>query len=241
MANISGLIPLDAFVRRLLAKEGEDNDNYMRYMQIACDGIRDMYIHDFHVEVTKVVTVDSTTNTFNFPTDYVRYVAIATPIDGRWWTYTREDGMVPLNDDDTSTEAGADNSVAIQGNLPNISELEVSPSLGQAGGHNQYYFREDRRNRLFQVAGSTPDTVVLKYVSNGINSDGLIYLPDYSTLAIEDYVRWKLGDYDQEAESHIYRKEQQYIKSRRKMRQVNRSTITDLKDVIYRTAGALKR
>jgi hypothetical protein len=241
MANISGQISLDAFVRRLLAKEGEDNDNYMRYMQIACDAIRDMHIHDFHIEVTKVVTVDSSTNTFSFPTDYVRYVAIATPIDGRWWTYTREDGMVPLNDDDTSADADPSNSVAIQTGLPNISELEPVHSLGQAGGHNEYYFREDRRNRLFQVAGNTPDTVVLKYVTNGIDADGLILLPDYSTLAIEDYVRWKLKDYDQDAESHIARLYAQYKLSRRKMRQVNRPTIDDIKDAIYRTSGALRR
>lgn len=241
MANISSLIPLDAFVRRLLAKEGEDNDNYLRYLQIACDGLRDMYIHDFHVEVTKVVTVDSTTNSFSYPSDYVRYTAIAMSIDGRWWVYTRDDAMVPLNDDDTSTALGVDNSTAIQGSLPNIAELEPSQSLGRAGGRNDYYFREDRRNRLFQVGGSTPDIVVLKYVSNGLNSDGSIYLPDYATLAIEDYTRWSLADYDGEAESKILRKEAKYNKSRRKMRQVHRPTIQDLRDIIYKTSGALLR
>jgi hypothetical protein len=241
MANISSLISLDAFTRKLLAKEGKDNDDYMRYMQIACDGIRDMYIHDFQVIVTKVVTVDSTTNSFNYPTDYVRYKAIATPVDGRWWVYTRDDGMVPLSDDDTSTALGADNSTAIQSTLPNLAEQFGAGNLGRAGGANNYLFREDKRNRLFQVSGLTPDIVVLMYVSNGLNSDGTINIPDYATLALEKYLRWALADYDEEAESKIFRKEQDYKRSRRKMRQVHRPSIQDISDAIYATSGALKR
>lgn len=232
MAYISSLISLDAFVRRLLAKEGKDNDDYFRYMQIACDGIRDMHTHDFSVEVTKVVTVNSTTNTFSFPTDFVRYLWVATAIDGRWWKYTRDDDMVPLNDDD---------SVAIQTGLPNIADYQYSPTYGEAGGHNRYLFRPDYENRRFQVSGDTPDIVVLKYISNGIDSAGSINIPDYALLALEDYVRWKLADYDAIAESKIYRLEQQYIKTRRKMRQVRRPTLQDIRDTLYSTYGNLRR
>ena len=232
MANISSLISLDAFVRRLLAKEGKDDDDYFRYMQIACDGLRDMYIHDFQVEVTKVVTVDTTTNTFDFPSDFVRYIAIATPIDGRWWVYTRDDSMVPLEDDD---------SVDIQDSLPNIADYEIFASLGQAGGSNRYYFRPDYANRRFQVAGYTPDIVVLKYVTNGINSAGTINIPDYALPALEAYTRLSIADYDDHAESTIHRLQRQYDLARRKMRQVHRPTLQDLKDAIYSSTGALLR
>ena len=101
-----------------------------------------MHIHDFNVEVTKVATVNATTNTFSFPTDFVRYVAIATVIDGRWWIYTRDDTMAPLNDDD---------SVSIQDSLINIANYEPFDSYGKAGGTNKYYFRPDYKNRRFQV------------------------------------------------------------------------------------------
>jgi len=232
MAYISSLISLDAFVRRLLAKEGKDDDDYMRYMQIACDGIRDMTIHDFTVEVTKVVTVNSTTNTFSFPTDFVKYIWVATNIDGRWWKYTRDDDMVPLKDDD---------SVDIQDSLPNIANYQYSTSYGEAGGKNRYYFRPDYENRRFQVSGDTPDVVVLKYVSNGINSAGTINIPDYALLALEDYVRWKLADYEGDAESHIVRLYAQYKESRRKMRMVRRPALQDIRDTIYATSGALRR
>ena len=232
MANISSLISMDAFVRRLLAKEGKDDQDYMRYMQIACDGLREFHTHDFSVEVTKVVTVNATTNTFAFPTDYVRYIFIATVIDGRWWTYTRDDEMAPLSDDD---------SVAIQSSLPNVATFNTLDSYGQAGGWNKYFFRPDHKNRRFQVGGFTPDIVILKYVSNGIDSTGDINIPSYALPALESYVRWNIADYDDHAESTILRLESQYIKARRKMRQVHRPTMQDIVDTIYASSGALMR
>jgi len=232
MANISSLISLDAFVRRLLGKEGKDDEDYLRYMQIACDGLRDMYIHDFEVEVTKVVTVNSTTNTFSFPDDYVRYVAIATVIDGRWWVYTRDDEIAPLQDDDGST---------IQSSLPNVAEYTVHDSLGKAGGYNRYLFTEDRKNRRIQVSGYTPDVVVLKYVTNGLDASGSINIPDHARTALEDYVRYKIDDYDGAPESHIGRKYAQYKESRRQMRRVYMPTLQDLVDTIYNSSGSLQR
>jgi hypothetical protein len=87
----------------------------------------------------------------------------------------------------------------------------------------------------------TPSVVVLMYVSNGIDSGGSINIPDYATLALEDYARWKLADYDGDAESKILRKWNQYKISRRKMRQVHRPTIQDIKDAIYSSSGGLLR
>jgi len=232
MANISSLISLDAFVRRLLGKEGKDNDDYIRYMQIACDGLRDMYIHDFEVEVTQIVTVNASTNRFSFPADYVRYTAIATPIDGKWWLYTKEDGMVPLTDEDGT---------AILTTLPNIADTNIAPSRSDGGGTNRFLFKEDRKNREFQVSGDTPDIVVLKYVTNGIDSAGSITIPDYVLPALEAYVRAEVADFDMIAESHVLRLKAQFKEKRRMMRSVHRPTLVELLDVIYRTSGALRR
>ena len=232
MAEISSLISLDAFVRRLLGKEGKDDDDYLRYMQIAIEGLRDMYIHDFEVEVVKVVTVAAATNTFAFPTDFVRYTSIATPINGRWWVYTRDDRMVPLVDD---------TAVAIETSLENLTSHELASSLSTGGGTNLYYFKPDYRKRTFQVSGTTPDIVVLKYVTNGIDSTGDINIPDYATLAVEAFVRFNIADYDGYAESTIFRLAQQYKEQRRKMRRVHRPTLIDIKDVLYSTTGALRR
>jgi len=232
MANISSQISLDAFVRRVLGKEGKDDDDYIRYMQIACDGLRFMHTHDFSIEATKVVAVDATTNTFSFPTDFVRHIWIATVIDGRWWVYTRDDTMAPLKDDDD---------VDIQTSLPNIALTDPIDSLGQAGGKNKYYFRPDRKNSRFQVGGYTPSIVVLKYISNGLDADGAILIQDYAALALEAFVRFSIADYDSIAESKIQRLQQQYKDRRREMRRVQRPTLHELRDVLYTTSGSLMR
>lgn len=230
MANISSLISLDAFVRRLLGKENFTNDDYIRYMQIACDGLREFNEQHFDVEVTKVITVTTLTNTFSYPSDYVRYTMIGTPIDGRWWYYTRDHQMVPLNDDD---------GVAIQSSLPNVSDFQFPTDLSSGGGTNRYYFREDNKNRRFQVGGFTPDIIVLKYVSTGIDSTGDIQIPSYSTAALEAYVRLNVADYDDHAESTVSRLQKQYDNKVRSMRRVLRPTLEDLKDAVYATSSQL--
>lgn len=234
MANISSLIPLDAFVRRLLVKEGKDNDDYMRYMQIACAGLRDMHTHDFEVEVTKVVTVNASTNRFSFPSDFVKYKWIATPRDGRWWIYTKEQDLVPLTDDDDVPNT-------ILTALPNIANTNIATSMSDGGGQNRYYFKPDYKNREFQVAGDTPTIVVLKYITNGLDSEGDINIPDYATLALEAYVRAEIADFDAIAESHVIRLKAQYEKKRKMMRKVHRPTLQELKDIIFETTGALRR
>jgi len=232
MADISSIIALDAFVRRLLAKEDKDNDDYMRYMQMACDGLENMTTHDFSIEVTKVVTVDSTTNTFAYPSDYVRYTAIATPIDGRWWIFTRDKQIVPLEDDDGAT---------ITDSLPDVADYRMPSDFSSGGGYNRYNFREDRKNRLFQLGGATPDVVVLKYVSTGIDATGDINIPRYATRALEAWVRFCIADYDDYPESTILRLKKQYDERRKEMRRAHRPTLQDLKDAIWASTGVIRR
>jgi hypothetical protein len=232
MANISSQIPLNAFVRRLLGKEGKTNDDYIRYLQIACDGLREFHIQHYDVEVTKVVTVDPNTNTFSFPSDYVRYVMIGTPIRGQWWYYTQKSKMVPLTDDDGT---------AIQSSLPNLTDTTDPTDFSSGGGYNDYYFREDVKNRRFQVSGFTPSVVVLKYVSNGLDSAGDINIPDYSTLALEAYVRWSIADYDGEAASTIHRLQMHYKERVKTMKRAQRPPLRDLLDAVNATSSQLLR
>ena len=232
MANVSSLISLNAFTRRLLGKEGKDDDDYMRYMQIACDGIKQFSMHDYTIAVTKVVTVDTTTNTFDYPSDYVKMKFIATPIDGRWWLYTADKTIAPLQDDDGAT---------VQSSLPNVAEYKFSSTLSAGGGYNRYYYTEDPKNRRFQVGGFSPDVVVLKYISNGIHSGGTINIPTYAQAALEAYVRWQIAEYDNPALSRIQWLKTRYDEERRKMRAMFMPTLQELKDAIYLSSGALTR
>jgi hypothetical protein len=230
MANTSALISIDKFVRGLLFKENKNNDDYMRYLQISCDGLRDMHMHDFHVEVTQVVTVNATTNTFPYPNDYVAYESVATEHNGKWWLYTRNDGLVPLTDDSVPH-------VDIMTTMPNVATFDEGGTLSSGGGTNMYYFRPDDRNRRFIVSGFTPNVVVLKYISNGIDANGAIYIPDAAKTALETYVRWQLSEYDNEPISHRQRKEEIYTNSLKKMRLLNIPTVQEFYDIVLESSG----
>ena len=228
MSNLSESISIKNIVNGLLLKEGKNNDDFARYLQVAVDGIRDMHIHDFDVVATKVVSVDSTTKTFNFPTDYVRYESVSTVVNGMWWTYTKKDELVPLTDDDSTT---------IQSTMPNVSDVLLTHGLTDGGGHNLYYFKEDRKNSRFIVSGFTPDVVVLRYVSNGLSSDGDFTIQGYAKMALEAWIRWRMSEYDNEPISHQDRKDRRYKEERRKMRMVTEPTVDEIMDAIYATTG----
>lgn len=228
MADRSSLITIDQLVRSILFKEGKNNDDYLRYKQIVCDGLRHMHIHDFNVIATRVVTVDSTTKTFNYPTDYVRYESVSTVHDGRWWTYTRDERLVPLKDD-TQT--------SIQDSMPNVANNTFATSFSDGGGYNHYYFKPDDKNRRMIVSGFDADTVVLRYVSNGLNTSGDVNVPDYAALALEAYVRWRMSAYEKEPVYIRRENESDYKEARLEMRKVNLPTADEIYDSIYKTTG----
>ena len=228
MANIDTQLSIDKFVRQLLFKEGKNNDDYLRYKQVVCDGLRHMHIHDFNVEVTKVVTVDSTTKTFDYPDDYVRYTSVSTVFQGRWWTYTRDDKLVPLEDDDSTT---------IQSSIPNVTQTDLGVSLSDGGGKNLYYFKPDEANRRMLVGGFDADIVVLRYISNGLNTSGDVYIPDYAILTLEDFVRWKMSIYDRDPMSTRETNKKDFKLSRSEMRKVLLPTLSEIYDMIYKSSG----
>ena len=228
MANTSTQISIDKLVRQLLFKEGKNTDDYMRYKQVVCDGLRNMNIHDFNVEVSFVATVDSTTKRFSYPDDYVRYTSISTPYNGRWWTFTRDANIVPLTDD---------SSVEIQSSMPNIALNDFASSLSDGGGYNHYYFKEDDTNREFIVSGFDADKVVLRYISNGLNTSGEIYVPDYAALALESWTRWQMSIHNRDAISTREANRNDYKTFRLEMRKVLLPTLDEVYDIIYKSSG----
>ena len=230
MANQSSLISIDKLVGALLFKEGKNNDDYLRYKQVVCDGIRNMHIHDFNVVVTKVVSVDSTTKTFDYPDDYVRYTSVSTAFDGRWWTFTRDDRLVPLQDDSAISQD-------IQSSIPNVATTLTGTSLSDGGGRNNYYFKPDDKNRRFLVGGFDADVVVLRYISNGLNTSGDVNVPDHAAIALEDWTRWRMSIHNREAVHVQGNNENIYIKSRLAMRKVALPNLDEIYDTIYRSSG----
>lgn len=228
MADRNSLTTIDQIVRRLLFKEGKNNDDYLRYKQEVCDGLRNMHIHDFNVVATKVVTPDPTTKSFDYPEDYVRYESISAVFGGQWWTYTKNKNIVPLKDDD-DTE--------IQSSMSNIADSIIQSGYASGGGINNFYFDNDDKNRRFIVSGFDADIVVLRYITNGLNTTGDILVPDYAVLALEAWVKWRMSAHNNDPVYQRKENENDYKNFRLDMRRVLRPSADEIYDAIYKSTG----
>lgn len=222
MAQRSGIISLQSFVKKYFAKQGMDEGEIHRYRIILADGLRELAIHHLPIAKTTTLTVDSTNLTSDFPTDFIDYVFIAIERDGRWWVFSRDDEMV----DKTITDiTGKD-----------LSNEYWCTGPGSVGGHNSRLFQPDYENRRFLFNGVvTSDVVVLKYQSTGVEAETFagttdIEFPVYAEEAMESYLRWKVCEYDGGNPSECERRKGLYMDAVRMLRSVNESTLSEIRD-----------
>lgn len=92
MAEISGLTTLDKLARKILFKKREGNENYLRYLSVLTEGLQRLNYHYVGHVKTDTLSVDTDTNTVDYPDDYVNYVSLSVADDiGKMWTFTRDE------------------------------------------------------------------------------------------------------------------------------------------------------
>lgn len=223
MAERSGLITLQSFLKKYFFKAGMDEDEMHRYSVIAADGLKELNIHHVPISKTVVLTIDSTNLTSDFPADYIDYVFLAVERDGRYWLFTRDDSMVD------KTIAGLTGT--------NLGDKVYVVGPGAVGGHNDYWFRPDFQNRRFLFSGvTTTDTVVLNYQSSGIESTTYvsttdIQFPIYVEEALERYLRWQIAEWSDAPDNMCQRRERQYTDAVRMLRNLNSLSVSEIRDI----------
>lgn len=233
MAEISGLLSLDKFVRKMLFKMSQPNDAYLRYLMIAQDGLRHLFMHKLGYMKNVKLTVDTDTNTIDFPTDYIAYVSLSVPDEGRMWTLTRDDRLITT----TSTDDDGEYLDSDYGEGFDLDEEYVPIGLGARGGFNDTYYTVDMKNRRFVFAGLTPTHVILRYISSGINTDAETYIPLAAEESLESYVRWKHSEYAEEHRSIINEKKRAFESAVRRMQKLHAPTVDEIKDAIFRSSN----
>lgn len=226
MAQRSRLITLEGFIKKYFNKKSIDDDQYHRYRIIAADGLRKLSIHHMPIIKTVELTVDTDTNTADFPSDYIDYVMLVIEVDGRWWNITRDDRIV----DGTLTNVDAED----------VGNYEYAQGFAQPGGVNYYYYTIDRENSRFIFNGVTGKTVILKYKSTGVevvayDSDADIQIPVEAEDALEAFMEWKVSHYDGEAESKIFRLKREFDDEVIYLRRIGDYSIDELRHVILGT------
>jgi hypothetical protein len=216
--KIAGLVSSRYVVMSVLNRMGEYSmKSYLRLMQICIEGITEMNL--FHTkEAIEVVYLHmSTAKTCQLPVDYIDYLRIGFPENGKLRVITKHDKLLlprTYYGSIINNVFVADSGDAV-GNADDGNELGTSISglycfpphyhngsyvsalYGLPGGIDQAYYRIDVEQRQIIFSGSTPRSeIVLEYISSGQKSDGSSLIPREVVPALRTYILWQKDEYD---------------------------------------------
>lgn len=185
--KVKGNISLKSIVANV-KNETEDYSpqGYNRLLQLAIRGIKFLNLHA-GLSYESVWLELSDIKTVSFPSDFVKFLAIGIPYNGRLWTYTKESDLInPLSEAEgvqaIDSSIGEDNTIGDGGYVG---------GYGTSGGRNQAYYKVDINNEQILLNGFTGTKVLLYYRSTGISLSGETRIPGAAEEAVIAFVHWK--------------------------------------------------
>lgn len=200
-----GLVTIRYVVMQVLNRiQDYSMRQYKRLIQIAIEGMTELQL--FHTEegLEVVYLHMSAAKTVELPADFVDFVKVGYPLNGKLRVITRNDNILLPRTFYGSIIGGefvADTGEAI-GNTSYggmiggefVADTEdmnqiffadhfrngqfIGGLYGLPGGADQAYYRIDRENRQIVFSGSTPRSeIVLEYISSGLKTDGSSMIP----------------------------------------------------------------
>ena len=223
--------------------------DYSYIQQLVIEGYTELSL--WHLENIEVVYLRmSAAKTVDLPADFVDYVKIGIPVQGRIRVLTQdksilfprklEDGADVGNTDDPDTPTGA---------IYFVDHFRggqfVGGLYGLTGGVDQAYYRIDKERRQIVFSGSvTRSEIVLEYISSGVNLQGTTVIPREAVPALRQYVLWQMIENDPKVNGNEKeRKKQQYEEQVEALRSFQYIiTPEEYKRMVYRsTKQGIKR
>lgn len=205
-----GFVTLDEVVKSYLLRSDKTTHDYAKLLAIAIDGLAELHYDVMGAVKSVEIEVNPSTNSIDFPQDYVNYTKIGVIRNGNLILFGLNPYMatnVPVDDCGNPLKVNGGNlkGVPTQDENSNI-DADGSPwgywfygygysytTYGHGGGYSKLgYYKEDRANRriLFD-SGMTERKVVLEYVTSG-------YVPGETTLVdaqakqcLMDWIHWQ--------------------------------------------------
>ena len=200
---------LDYLVRTVLSSTGEQSlDKYQQYLQFLTRGFRELNLHAS--TVTKVAHIEMKDNkAIDLPSDYVKYLKIGICINGRV-VLLGSDPTLCLNED----YSACGDPLELAMNSPSSTDLSnlnfgywliegfhngqyTGGIYGLGGGYNSYgYYRVNEEKNQIQFTSNIPtNTIVLEYISDGLNPDGTASVPVEAIECLIAWTMWKIKQY----------------------------------------------
>lgn len=174
--------------------------NYKRIAQLVIEGFTDLNLfHTTNLEVVYLYMDEA--KLVNVPADFVDWLKVGMPINGKLVTVTKDDSiLLPRKFTD-----GKD-----VGNIDNVDPNTVSYFVshfkdgkfygglyGMRGGYNRAYFRYDAERRQFAFTGEVPlGEIVLEYISTGVSLSSSTAVPRQAVKPLVSWIHWQLAEFD---------------------------------------------
>lgn len=214
---------------RMLGNIPEEHDG--KCYQMCINGMRDLSLFTLPHKNAIKISVDSL-GRLQLPTDYLMFLAVGVPRDGRLWTFTRDNLLVQTSDKTYAYEAfdtvyGEDQTLPVRSTF----------TYGSTGGVNDVYFVINERLGYIQLTDFSGTEATLHYVSSGIseNADG-VQIPLIAKDALVAYILWKYVAYDVNIPIQVAReRERLYGDACLDIDRIYSPTVDEIMDTFYST------
>jgi len=216
MADTNNLIKLQDMVDRYLFKYKKPTDDWALYFEHAADCARELNIHHLRAFKTQEATISSK-GIITMPDDMIELMAVSAQWNGLLWSFT-EEGLLDI----TAIE---------DGDADDIADDRVF-DYGATGAKNIYYYHCDWDSRKIYLNGVPSETVILQYISSGLDLSTDTYLPAHAMFVVEKYLRMREADFDGLGINERQLREREYRDAIGMLRRVNMPSSAEFRDTL---------
>lgn len=231
MMDQKGVTTIRRIVNKARARGRISEDRDPQCYQLCIDGMRDLSLFTLPFKNTVKITVDSL-GRIALPSDYLMFLAVGLPKDGRLYTFTNDKSIVQTSDKTYSYEA-FDTEYGENQSIP----VRSAYSYGSTGGINETYFVINERLRYIQLIDFTGTQATLHYVSSGISEHpDAVEIPVIAEEALIAYILWMDAQYDPQVPIQIARERERLYGDRlADINSIHFPTIDQIYDTFYST------
>jgi len=235
--DTAGLITIKQIVLKIIHRGRLQTSDYALIKSLVVDGCKDMML--FTVKGTRTVRLQmSPVNTITLPEDYLSFVDIGMPLNGRFWPMTQDKRIIPpmtiTNGVETLDSDKGEGVTRIEGKTnTDGSHVNYSPrGYSQGGGVNIYYYKIEEGNNRICIDGIGRTEVTLVYKSSGVSTSGETLIPSICEESIIYFVKWQMAEAERNMSWSVSHK-QNYIEACNKVKFLQSPSLDVLYDVVY--------
>jgi hypothetical protein len=227
--DTTSLKTIDKVTEEILFLTGIDEKKYARVKQFVIKGYQELNLTTIP-EGVRIEKFTMDANYIVYLTDEIVQVnAVYYPIDGKLWSLTKTDKIVPT----VSLLNGSEYRDSTDGEGVDIT-LQDGSLLASTGGNNtEGYWYYDYYNRRILFTNVDRSEVLIHYTTSGISLDDETYIPSYCVDAIHHYVLWKMSMYERDRDAQLREENLREFNRQKSICRSIQFNLDEFLDVIY--------